>query len=200
MTFAPLYSNRRTARLAARRRQLVRNLAAMIAADVNWASIHLAYLHRKVARIVGPQSGINPMSGFVRSILRTCVLPPGFAVVADETLDTFASSVAEGTQLGTWRVAVALRSDDEIIPLFTSAMRDPQDCAHKVSEFAGHLRLARHTLSRARLSKTPVRRGIAVLEGGYRTEDKTAFHLAGYEVCSLDNLSETVRAIAAERT
>jgi hypothetical protein len=190
-----LYSNRRSAQSAARRRQVVRSLAGMIPAEVDWPSVHVAYTHRKVKRIVGPQSDINPMDYFVRDLLRTCALPAGFALVHDVTVETFASSVTEGIQLGTWRVALALRSAREIIPFFTSAMRDRQDCAHKVREFTGHLRLARHRLTANGVTGTEVRRGIAVLEGGYDDDDKRAFYLAGYHVCSLDTLREVITGL-----
>jgi hypothetical protein len=190
-----LYSNRRSARSAGQRRQIVRNLAEMIPPDVSWNTVHFAYVHRKVARIVGPQSDVSPMDYFVRNILRKSELPRGFALVHDVTVATFASSLAEGAQLGSWRVSLALRSDRELIPFFTSAMRDPQDCAHKVREFTGHLRLARHRPAGDGVTATQVRRGIAVLEGGYDGDDKRAFYLAGYVVCSLDNLSEVVAGL-----
>src|SRR5262249_3977579 len=97
-------------------------------------------------------------------------------------------------------VSLALRSDSELIPLFASAMRDPQDCAHKVREMTGHLRLARHRPVADGATATLVRRGVAVLEGGYDADDKRAFYLAGYVVCSLDSLSEVVASLCQHRS
>jgi hypothetical protein len=189
-----LYANRRSVRLAERRRRLVGRLAEMLPDGVSWAAVHTGYLHRKVGRIVGPQSDVNPMEVFVRRVLRGCTLPPGFAV-GEAVLDTFASGLTHSTQAGKWRASLALRSAGEVIPVVASAMRDGQDCGHKVRELTGHLRLARHALGPAGLEPTTVRRGLAVLEGGYTEADRIAFHLAGYHVCSLDTLPAVVASL-----
>src|SRR5262249_13933226 len=119
----------------------------------------------------------------------------GFTVTG-ALLDTFASGLTQSAQAGKWRAALALRSPGEVIPVVTSAMRDGHDCGHKVRELTGHLRLARHALGPVGVEPTAVRRGLAVLEGGYTEEDRVAFHLAGYHVCSLDTLPAVVASLA----
>lgn len=189
-----LYGNRRTAGTAQRRRQTIERLAALLPDPVDWENVQTAYLLRKAKRIVGPQSAINPVEILARAVLAGRPLPEGFSLVENRVLPTFAADLVPSRQLGTWRVALALQSTSEVIPLFISAMRDSRDCAHKVREFAGHLRLARHGWDGQQLRPTRIERGIAVLEGGYSEDDKRALHLAGYAIASLDTLPEVVAA------
>ena len=135
---------------------------------------------------------MNPVEILARVILVEQPLPEGFSWVENGVLATFASDRVKSRQLGTWRASLALQSKGETIPLFISAMRDPRDCDHKVREFAGHLRLARYGWDGKRLRPTPVKRAIAVLEGGYSEDDKRALHLAGFTVASLNTLAEAI--------
>ncbi len=64
--------------------------------------------------------------------------------------------------------------------------------AHKAREFAAHLRMARYAWTQGRVTTTAVRQGVAVLEGGYSDDDKRALSLAGFRVCSLGTLAETL--------
>ena len=106
-TYAACTPNRRSLRMSIRRQEIIRRLARMIPVDVNWINVHTAYLHRKVGRIVGPQSAVNPMENYTRSVIRDCALPPGFSLVEGIVLDTFASTLIGSSQLGTWRVSLA---------------------------------------------------------------------------------------------
>lgn len=194
-----LYSNRRSARFADKRRELVTKLVALIGKNTDWHRVSLAYLHRKTSRIVGPQSAINPLSHLVIGLLEHCVLADGVKVVHDTRLHTLASQLVGTSQLGTWKVDIAFETPSQFVPLFLSAMKSPGDCAHKAREFAAHLRLARHAWDGRTLKESRVQRGIAVLEGGYSDDDKRAFHLSGYRVCSLEDIPQALAELGITR-
>lgn len=187
-TLRGLYGNQRSRTSTEARRRIIGRLATLLPERVDWQDVSTAYLMRKAKRLTGPQSAVKPLEILVREILADQSLPAGFSLVENRILATFAADLVKSRQLGTWRVSLALQSASEIIPLFISAMRDSQDCAHKVREFAGHLRLARHRWDGKRRRSTKVKRGIAILEGGYSEDDKRALYLAGYVIASLDSL------------
>ena len=52
--------------------------------------------------------------------------------------------------------------------------------------------MARYSRATSGVKLSKVKRGIAILEGAYHDDDKQAFYLAGFEVCSTTNLAETL--------
>jgi hypothetical protein len=192
-----LYSNRRSPKADPVSELLIRRLASLVpkGKKASQDRVAAAYLYRKVARIVGPQSAINPLEELAVAVIAKCRLAKGVALKRGVEVETLTSTITNGAQLGLWRVGFAFSTPKGLIPVFLSAMKSPGDCAHKAREFAGHLRHARYLWNGVRFIKSEISSGVAILEGGYSEDDKRAFHLAGYKVCSLDNLDSILKSL-----
>lgn len=193
-----LYSNKRSIKNTLKQSQIVKNLAKMFRSvkNLNLTELKISYLFRKIGRLIGAQSSINPLEELVVSIIQGCKLKSGVIFRNRSlTLDTLASSIANSNQLGTWRVNLSFETKDELIPIFLSAMKSPGNCSDKTREFSGHLRYAKYILNNNQVKLTRVKRGIAILEGGYADDDKRAFHLSGFKVCSLSSLENKLNEL-----
>ncbi len=190
-----LYSNAQGNRGLERRRNLIARLAKIASERVDESKNDTgrAYIFKLVSRIVGPQSAINPLEELVCDIVGNCKLKKGVRFArGNNRIPTLISDIAGSSLLGMWNAKIAFITNKETIPVFVSAMKGAADCAHKADEFAGHLRFARYRLQDGSIYHSNVRRGIAVLEGGYTDGDKIALHNAGFRICSISSLKELI--------
>ncbi len=187
-----IYSNRRPIKGAPRYALLLRAIARLIPKDLDTQNLRTSYLLRKTHRIIGPQSAINPLEELVRAIFKKCRWADGVSVLEDEEIPTLVTDCSQSDQAGNWRVSLCVRRADQLIPVFISGMKAPADCGHKTREFCAHLSMARYRLSADGLKSNQVKQGIAVLEGGYGPEEKQAFQLAGFEVCTLATVTQSL--------
>lgn len=165
-----------------------------LADHINPSEIEKRILLRKAKRIVGAQSDLNPLEVVVRNQLKKVNWVDGVSVLKKaRTIGTLATHLVHSNEIGEWRISLCIRNKAEIIPVFLSAMKSPADCRHKTREFCAHLSLARYKYSSGVIRKTKISRGLAVLEGGYSEEDRQAFHLAGFTVCALTTLLQSLQ-------
>jgi|GEM_PF-3120106 len=186
-----LYSNAQGKDTEKKRRLLIRTLAEI--SHERKDAVSSEYIHRKVARIVGAQSAVNPLEELVCSIVNRHRLGRDVEFIKNpQNIPTLISDLTKSSKLGFWKVKISFKKKDELIPLFISAMKEPADCAHKADEFSAHLRFAKYRISNGKILPSGIKRGIAVLEGSYSHKDKIALHNAGYHVCSLSTLPKVL--------
>lgn len=194
-----LYSNRISIKARERQRQILLQIAK-IAKIAEGNDSSTKYLLRKTGRIVGPQSAINPLGILVNHVVRSCTLERDVSFFDDGIeLPTLASDLCNGSQAGLWRVSSYFQKGGEIVPIFFSAMKNAGNCSDKTREFCGHMWMSRWRFEGQSLANAAVRRGVAVLEGAYADDDKRAFHLVGYNVCSVATLESTLVSMGLAR-
>lgn len=190
-----LYSNRRPVRDQLRYSRILEAIARLIPPTIDPRTVTNAYLLRKTHRIIGPQSAINPLEILVTTIFQSQQWNQGVSCVVGQDIATLVTDLSDSNQAGMWRIAVCIKRGREAIPVFISGMKSPADCGHKTREFTAHLSMARYRFTNGRLLKSSVLQGIAVLEGGYGAEERQAFELAGYAVCTLQSLAQTLATL-----
>jgi hypothetical protein len=190
-----LYSNHLSTKALERQKQILLQIAK-IAKESGGKDANTLYLLRKTGRIVGPQSAINPLAILVAHVVKACTLQKDVQFCDNgEDLQTLANDLCEGSQAGLWKVSSYFRKGKEIVPIFFSAMKNEANCSDKTREFCGHMWMARWRFKGQTLSRSCIQRGIAVLEGAYADDDKRAFHLVGFNVCSVASLETTLKAM-----
>ena len=190
-----LYGNKRSTANSGRYAQILAEMAKLIPAGLDSATLTRRYLLRKTHRIIGPQSAINPLEELVQAILTSCPLGSGVKVISNTELPTLIGDCVESAQAGSWRCSLALQRDSEFFPIFMSGMKGPADCGHKTREFCGHLAMARYRLRNGKIVSSSVKRGLAILDGSYGTKEGKAFELAGFAVCSIAGITSALQRL-----
>ena len=185
------YSNKRSTNLLIKHKQLIKQILFAFKGQFDWVSGQTGFLLRKTGRIVGPQSAINPLEELLLEVLDGSKFADDCSLDASPTpYATLASELTLGESIGTWKVSASMKQSDNIIPIFLSGMKSLADCGHKTREFTGHLRLARYSIDDNKIVKNgAIKHGLAILEGGYTENEKQAFHMSGFHVASISNIS-----------